>query len=86
MFKNIDMEGIHGIKGTPQNSGFLACGTMQWKICNNDNAITPQALSIKPLGFPGGAICQIRVNMMEERVNEHKNDKVGRGSVVPCTT
>ena len=86
MFKKIEIEGIHGIKGTPQNSGLLAWGTMQWKVCNIASAITPQALNMKALSFPVGENFQVRVNKMAVMVNEHKNDKVGHGFVVPTVT
>lgn len=86
MFKKMEMDGSHGIKGTPHNSGFRTCGTMQWKICNIEIAIAAVTQSMKALSFPGGMNCQIKEKMMEVRENEHRNDNVGRGLVVPTTT
>lgn len=80
------MEGIHGIKGTPQNSGLRAWGTLKWNNCTTPMATMPQAPSMMALGFPNGANCQRRVKMREANEKENRKERVGHGLVVPRFT
>lgn len=47
MFKKMDVAGTQGIIGTPQNSGFLAGVTMQWKSWTMEKAAIAQIISMR---------------------------------------
>lgn len=48
--------------------------------------ITVQAPSMNAFGFPDGANCQTRVNMIKVREKQNRKDNVGHGLVLPTDT
>lgn len=83
MLRKIDMQGIHGISGTPHTSGFRACGTKNRNKCRTAMETAMQAPSTNARGFPAGAKCQRSVKITAESEKQNKKDNVDHGLVVP---